>query len=102
MASPAVRQSVDKLIKMNKVMMFSKSYCPYCTKAKKVFKEIGQKYELVELDEDKDGGEMQQYLGEMTGARSVPRVFINGKCIGGGDETASLYRNGKLKTMLAE
>ena len=36
MASPAIKQSVDQLIKANKVMIFSKSYCPYCTMAKKV------------------------------------------------------------------
>ena len=36
MVSAAVRQSVDQLVKSNKVMIFSKSYCPYCTMAKKV------------------------------------------------------------------
>ena len=29
----------------------------------------------------------------LTGARSVPRVFIDGKCIGGGDETMAAHRN---------
>ena len=36
MVSAAVKQSVDQLIKTNKVMIFSKTYCPYCTMAKKV------------------------------------------------------------------
>ena len=34
--SAAVKQSVDQLIKTNKVMIFSKTYCPYSTMAKKV------------------------------------------------------------------
>ena len=32
----------------------------------------------------------------------VPRVFIAGKFVGGGDETAALDRQGKLKTMLQD
>lgn len=30
----------------------------------------------------------------------VPRVFINGKCIGGGDETQALEQSGKLSGLL--
>jgi len=30
----------------------------------------------------------------------VPRVFINGQFIGGGDETARLDQNGELRTIL--
>ena len=32
-------------------------------------------------------------MKQLTGARSVPRVFIDGKCIGGGDETMAAHRN---------
>jgi len=32
----------------------------------------------------------------------VPRVFIQGKFVGGGDETAALDSSGKLKTMLQD
>ncbi len=45
---------------------------------------------------------IQDYLRELTGARSVPRVFIGGKCIGGGTETQELAQKGKLVTMLKE
>jgi len=44
---------------------------------------------------------IQDVLKRMTGARSVPRVFINGKCIGGGDETAALQKKGKLAALCA-
>lgn len=30
----------------------------------------------------------------------VPRVFINGKCIGGGDDTARLDKDNRLEPML--
>lgn len=45
---------------------------------------------------------IQDYLSEKTGARTVPRVFIKGKCIGGGSETRTLKDQGKLVPMLKE
>ena len=47
-----------------------------------------------------DCSEIQDYLREKTGARSVPRVFINGQFYGGGDETAAGARNGDLKAKI--
>lgn len=83
--------------------MFSKSYCPYCKKAKSVLAAFPLKsYKIIELDERQDGDAFQDELQRMTGARSVPRVFIAGKCIGGGDDTARLNQDGKLKQMLQE
>ncbi len=35
-----------------------------------------------------------------TAGRTVPRVFIAGKFIGGGDDTARLASNGELKKLL--
>ena len=47
-----------------------------------------------------DGAAIQDYLLSLTGARSVPRVFIGGKCIGGGSETRALNESGQLKKLL--
>lgn len=41
----------------------------------------------IQLDQRDDGSSIQQYLGSVTGQRTVPQVFINGKFIGGGDDT---------------
>jgi len=35
-------------------------------------------------------------------AYQVPRVFIGGKFVGGGDDVVALHSNGKLKTILEE
>ena len=56
----------------------------------------------MELDQRPDCSEIQDYLLEVTGGRSVPRVFIDGEFIGGGDETEQLARSGKLEVMLKE
>jgi len=46
------RQLVDDTIADNKVVVFSKTYCPYCTMAKKALTEAGlAEYKLMELDE---------------------------------------------------
>ena len=45
------QQFVDEKVKNNKVMVFSKSYCPFCKMAKDALNETGVKYGLVELDE---------------------------------------------------
>ena len=42
---------VDGAIKDNKVVVFSKSYCPFCTMAKTVLDEVGVSYKRYELDE---------------------------------------------------
>ncbi|XP_059503770.1 glutaredoxin 2 isoform X1 [Stegostoma tigrinum] len=80
----------------NCVVIFSKSYCPYCMKAKSIFEEIGANFKAIELDHRKDGDHIQNILEELTGVRTVPRVFVNGKCIGGATDTHKLHSNGKL------
>jgi glutaredoxin 3 len=49
---------------------------------------------------DITGSDIQDALLEITGGRSVPRVFVDGKFIGGGDDTAAKAANGELKTLL--
>ena len=53
------------------VVIFSKTTCPYCRKAKNVFKDIGQEAKVIELNKRNDGGQIQDILSDMTGARTV-------------------------------
>mmetsp|Transcript_22515 Transcript_22515/g.51552 ORF Transcript_22515/g.51552 Transcript_22515/m.51552 type:complete len:103 (-) Transcript_22515:374-682(-) len=92
---------IKAIIRSNPVVVFSKTYCPFCAKAKTSLANVGcMNFKRVELDEIADGSTVQKALGDLTGQRTVPNVFIGGKSIGGGDETAALERSGKLKTML--
>lgn len=83
------------------VVVFSKTTCPYCVKAKRALESVGAKYAVMELDTRADGGAIQAELAAMTGARTVPRVFVKGRCIGGGDDTAALAASGQLAKLLA-
>ena len=49
-----------------------------------------------------DGSSIQDYLLQLTGARTVPRVFIAEKCVGGGSDVQSLHDQKKLVPMLKE
>ncbi|KAG5578185.1 hypothetical protein H5410_058319 [Solanum commersonii] len=91
---------VKKTISSHSIVIFSKSYCPYCRKAKAVFKELNQKPHVVELDERDDGWSIQDAISEIVGRRTVPQVFINGKHIGGSDDTIEAYENGDLAKFL--
>ncbi len=42
---------VEDLIKSNKVLIFTTTTCPYCTKVKELFKSINQEYKAIVLDE---------------------------------------------------
>ncbi|KAF7837981.1 glutaredoxin-C4 [Senna tora] len=96
---------VHKTITSHKIVIFSKSYCPYCRRAKGVFKDLNQVPHVVELDErgipiSYDGSKIQDILVNIVGRRTVPQVFINGKHLGGSDDTVAAYESGKLATLL--
>ncbi|XP_059461019.1 glutaredoxin-C4-like [Corylus avellana] len=91
---------VKKTISSYKIVIFSKSYCPYCRKAKNVFKELKQVPHVVELDQREDGSDIQDALSDIVGRRTVPQVFINEKHIGGSDDTIEAYESGELAKLL--
>ncbi|KAI0285394.1 hypothetical protein BGY98DRAFT_945695, partial [Russula aff. rugulosa BPL654] len=71
-----------KAVADNIVVVFSKTWCPYSKKAKALLKD---KYSdaqtaIFELDEREDGAELQNYLQEKTGQRTVPNIFISAYC----------------------
>lgn len=99
--SGPVADFVKSAIAKDKVVIFSKSYCPYCTMAKEPFKKLQHPFACYELDHRSDGDEIQSILGEMTGARTVPRVFINGNFVGGGTDIKKMYSDGRLEKLLA-
>jgi len=94
------KKGVQDLIQQNKIVIFSKAACPYCVDAKNCFDKLKVQYTLIELNGHPQGSLIQDILLQMTGARTVPRVFINGKCIGGGTETVSLFKSGQLQKMI--
>ena len=84
------------------VLIFSKSYCPHCTKVKRLFNSLGVRASAVELDLTSEGGAMQRELEGISNQRTVPNVFIGGRHIGGCDHTLALHEEGRLAEALSQ
>ncbi len=69
------------------VSLFAKVGCPFCAKAKALLKEQGLDYEEIVLGKDAT----MRSLRAMTGAATVPQVFIDGKLIGGSEALAAYF-----------
>lgn len=78
---------------MPKVIVYTTSYCGYCRAAKSLLERRGLAYE--EKDVTHSDSE-RAWLVEVTGARTVPQIFIDDRPIGGYEELARLDRAGGL------
>jgi len=97
-----VKDFVNRTIAENRVVIFSKSYCPYCKSAKELFatRFPDVRVEVLELDLRDDGSEIQGYLSQLTNQRSVPNIFINQKHVGGNDNLQALHKRDGVKSLL--
>ncbi|XP_056384103.1 LOW QUALITY PROTEIN: thioredoxin reductase 3 [Hyla sarda] len=95
-----LRSRVQELLEKNPVMVFSKSYCPYCDRVKELFTSLGKEYFALELDQCDDGSSIQEVLHEMTGQKTVPNVFVNKTHVGGCDKTLQAHQDGTLQKLL--
>ncbi|RUS80630.1 hypothetical protein EGW08_011610 [Elysia chlorotica] len=91
---------VQEMVNRNRVVVFSKTHCPHCTDSKTLLTGRGVEYKTVELDQINNGSQVQNVLGSITDARTVPRIFINGQCVGGNSDLKSLDQEGKLGELL--
>ncbi|CUM57274.1 unnamed protein product [Debaryomyces tyrocola] len=98
--SPAIKAEVQSLIDSNKILIFLKSYCPYCDSTKDLVKSLTSDFKVVELNTSDNGRTMQDALREMTGQSTVPNIFINKKHIGGNSDLQALQGTGKLKPLI--
>lgn len=73
-------------------LMFSKSTCPACDRAKRAIRSRGLPLYVVNMSEmdRKTMSECQDYLFAKTGARTVPRIFFNGGFMGGSSEVLEI------------
>jgi len=92
---------VESEIESNDVVVFSKSYCPFCTKTKELFTSMNVEFKVHELDEmGDDGPELQMSLYKKTNQKSVPNVFVKQQHIGGNDDTQAAAKEGKIQELL--
>lgn len=73
---------LKELIRSNNIIVFSKTTCPWCQKAKQLLNSKGLKYKSIELDVN-DNDKYVNALVTLTGQHTVPNIFINNRHIGG-------------------
>lgn len=80
-------------------VIYTLTYCPYCTKAKKLLDKKNIPYQEIIVDNynDKQRLELQ---AKANGQRTLPQIFINDKHIGGCDVLHKLEEEGKLDELV--
>ena len=99
-SDPMAESTVAGHIADNKVVMFSKSYCPFCVQAKEILKAGGVDFLAVELDQVDGGSALQAALLGISGQRTVPNTYIGQAHLGGCDDLKAAKGSGKLAEML--
>lgn len=82
---------------MAHVVIYSTTYCPYCTAAKALLRSKGVTFEEIDVTRDPQRrAEMEQ----LSQRRTVPQIFIDGQSIGGYDDARDLDATGELDRLL--
>ncbi len=86
--------------RMAHIEIYTKAFCPYCSRAKKLLGDKGASYDEIDLTM---GGPRRAEMVDRAGGRTtVPQIFIDGRHIGGSDDLAALDRRGQLDELLAQ
>ncbi|MEH2291874.1 redoxin family protein [Nostoc sp.] len=86
-AETMLRYINPQAVKPEVVSLFAKVGCPFCARAKAMLKENGINYEEITLGKDIT----TRSLRAVTGATTVPQVFIDGKLIGGSEALEAYF-----------
>ena len=85
---------------MAKVEIYTKAFCPYCTRALKLLAAKG--VEPQEFDITMGGPKRAEMLERANGRTTVPQIFIGETHVGGCDDLYALDRAGKLDPLLTD
>ncbi|KAJ2162315.1 hypothetical protein GGF46_000806 [Coemansia sp. RSA 552] len=100
----AAEKRMRQLIKRSRVMVFSKTYCPYSRRAKllltKYRNERGLDYSVLEVDLEASPAEIKEALGRISERFTFPNIFVDGQSVGGFDELNQLHDSGDLAELL--
>ncbi|MAI90147.1 glutaredoxin 3 [Ponticaulis sp.] len=85
---------------MAKVEIYTRQFCPYCTRALALLDKKGVKY--THVDAGMDPAKRQEMISRAHGASTYPQIFINDDHVGGCDEMYALEYAGKLDPLLSQ
>ncbi|AXJ96330.1 MULTISPECIES: glutaredoxin 3 [unclassified Sphingomonas] len=85
---------------MAKVEIYTKAFCPYCSRAMRLLADKG--VAPTEYDITLGGPKRAEMIDRAGGRTTVPQVFIDDRHIGGSDDLAALDARGGLDPLLAD
>lgn len=83
---------------VTRVTVYSTGTCPICVKAKALLDKWGIGYQEVRIDTAQEA--LREFSRVTQGARTVPQIVIDGKCIGGFSELTELHMEGELDDLM--
>jgi glutaredoxin 3 len=83
---------------MPAITIYTKSWCPYCSAAKKLLNEKG--VEFTEIDIEKKPEARPEMIQKAKGRSTVPQIFIGDRHVGGCDDLYALDDRGQLEPLL--
>jgi glutaredoxin 3 len=89
---------------MAKVDIYTKAYCPYCTRAIALLEHKLAAHPSLQVDEINIGGDMalrEKMIERSGGGFTVPQIFIDDVHVGGCDQLVALEMNQQLDVLLA-
>jgi len=86
------------------IVVFSKTYCPYSSNAKRLLAayDIQPPPKIIEVDIRDDGNMIKHILTRLTHHSTFPNIIIRGKSIGGSDDLNKLHTNKTLVEMIEQ
>jgi glutaredoxin 3 len=84
---------------MPPVTIYTKPFCPYCSRALNLLKQKGA--EVTEIEAAFDPAARKEMLARSGGRSTYPQIFIGERHIGGCDDMLALERAGELDDLLA-
>ena len=97
----SIKDQITADIAAGGVLVYSKSYCPYCTDAKGLLGKGGVQYKVYELDNMPNGDAIQGELHKISGQKTVPNIYIGGKHVGGCSDLMAMDKAGTLAPLLS-
>lgn len=79
------------------VKIYTTQYCPFCSRAKELFKKKNVPFQEIDLTND---SAIREKLEKQTGWMTVPMIFIGDEFIGGFDDVYALEQKGQLDVKL--
>jgi len=83
---------------MPSITIYTKSWCPYCSAAKRLLEDKGAAF--TEIDIEKTPEARAEMIQKANGRTTVPQIFIGDRHVGGCDDLYALDDRGRLEPLL--